>query len=161
MSQDISCPPQMRNGGLTPAHLSPFLATLSGLPHWLVPPQRTPELLPPESASWVATIAEAHFEVIISQRMISLYQESLAQYDNHAAHTQQVKAMQSAVLAKWQCQENATRAQALAEEASMHRRHNNNLHAITDGFVINLDLLVDRVVSWDGADNVNTLLAIN
>ncbi len=39
MSQNpLPCPPQMMNGGSPPAHLYPSPATLSGPPHWLVPP---------------------------------------------------------------------------------------------------------------------------
>ena len=41
----LPCPPQMRNGGPPPAHLSSSTAFSLGEPRWLYPPQRAPDAL--------------------------------------------------------------------------------------------------------------------
>ena len=43
----LPCPPQMRNGGPPPAHLSSSSAFALGESRWLYPPQRAPDVLRP------------------------------------------------------------------------------------------------------------------
>ncbi len=101
MSQNsLPCPPQMRNCGLPPAHLSSSSATLLGLPCWLAPPQCTPEQCAPEHASSVTTDTLAHYNTLIINRAIAFYQARLAQ----------MEAAWSAALAKWQRQEDPAHA---------------------------------------------------
>jgi hypothetical protein len=146
-------PLQMRNGGSPPAHLPSSTATLLDPLHWLAPPQRAPEPQPPVHMSDAATSALAHYNKIISQRMISLYKQALTKCAELAAHAQQVETAQSVALAAWQRQEDAAHAQALAEEADIQRHCDDTFPAITNGFAMDLDILTVEMASWHGADD--------
>jgi len=71
-----------------------------------------------------------------------------------------VETARSAELAAWQRQEDAAHTQALAEEADMRRRHDDNLRAVTAGFAIDFDILEVEVASWHDADDAMALLAM-
>jgi hypothetical protein len=150
----------MRNGGSPPAHLPSSTATPLDPLHWLAPPQRTPEPQPPVHASDAATSALAHYEEIMSQQMISLHEQALAECAKLAAHAQRVETARSVALATWQRQEDAVHAQALAEEADIRRHRDNIFRTITDRFAINLNILVVEMASWHGADDAMALLAM-
>jgi hypothetical protein len=107
-----------------------------------------------------ATSALAHYNEIISQRMISLYVQALAECAELAAHAQRVETAQSVALAAWQRQKDATHVQALAEEADIWRHCDDTFRAITDGFAIDLDILAVEMASWHSADNGMVLLAM-
>jgi hypothetical protein len=150
----------MRNGGSPLAHLPSSTATPLDPLRWLAPPQRTPEPQPPVRASDAATSALAHYNEIISQRMIYLYKKALTECAELAAHAQRVETARSIALAAWQRQEDAAHAQALAEEADIHHHRVDTFRAITNGFAINLDILAVEMASWHGADNAMVLLAM-
>jgi hypothetical protein len=150
----------MRNGGLPPAHLLSSTATPLDPLRWLVPPQRAPEPQPPVHASDAATSALAHYDEIISQRMISLYKQALAKCAELAAQAQRVETARSVALATWQHQEDAAHEQALAEEADIQRHRDDTFRAITDGFTINPNILAVEMASWHGADDAMALLAM-
>jgi hypothetical protein len=98
MSQNpLPCRPQIRNGGLPLAHLFSSTAALLDPQYWIEPPQRAPE-----HASVDATLlTKAHFDAIMCNMMIALYQEGrLAQCAKHSERTQQVEALGFAALAK-------------------------------------------------------------
>jgi hypothetical protein len=156
----LQYPPQMRNGGSPPAHLPSSMATPLDPLRWLAPPQRAPDLQPPVRASDAASSALAHYEEIMSQQMISLYKQALAECAELAAHAQRVETTQSIALAEWQRQEDAAHAQALAEEADIRCRRDNTIRAITDGFAINLDILAVEMASWHGTGDVMALFAM-
>ncbi len=104
MSQEsITRPPQMRNSGLPQAHLPSSTATPLDPPRWLAPPQRAPEPQPPVCASDAATSALAHYKEIMSQKMISLYKQALAECAKLAAHAQQMETARSVTLVTWGC----------------------------------------------------------
>jgi hypothetical protein len=153
-------PLQMRNGGSPPAHLPSSMATPLDPLRWLVPPQRAPEPQPPVHASDAATSALAHYEEIMSQQMISLHKQALAECAKLAAHAQRVETAQSVALAAWQHQEDAAHAQELAEEADIRRHCNDTFRAITNGFTIDLNILAVEMASWHGADDAMALLAM-
>jgi hypothetical protein len=153
-------PLQMRNGGSPPAHLPSSTATPLDPLRWLAPPQRSPEPQPPVRVSDAATSALAHYEEIMSQQMISLHEQALAECAELAAHAQQVETARSIALAAWQCQEDAAHAQALAEEADIRRHRDDTFRAITNGFAIDLDILAVEMASWHGADDAMVLLAM-
>jgi hypothetical protein len=111
-------------------------------------------------ASVAATSALAHYDEIMSQQMISLYEQALTECAELAAHAQRVETARSIALAAWQRQEDAAHAQALAEEADIRRHRDNTFRAITDGFVINLDILAVEMASWHGADDAMALLTM-
>jgi hypothetical protein len=92
--------------------------------------------------------------------MISFHDEALAACADIAAHAQRVETARSAELAAWQRQEDAAHTQALAEEADMRRRHDDNLRAVTAGFAIDFDILEVEVASWHDADDAMALLAM-
>jgi hypothetical protein len=150
----------MGNGGLPPAHLPSFTATPLDPLRWLAPPQRAPEPQPPVRASDAATSALAHYKEIMSQQMISLHEQALAECAKLAAHAQWVETLQSVVLAAWRCQEDAAHAQALAKEANIRHHREDTFRAITDGFAIDLDILAVEMASWHGADDAMALLAM-
>jgi hypothetical protein len=158
--ESITRPPQMSNGGLPLAHLPSSMATPLDPLRWLAPPQRAPWPQPPLCASDAATSALAHYDKIMSQQMISLYKQALAKYAKLAVHAQWVETAQSVALAAWQCQEDAAHVQALTKEADIQQPRDDTFRAITDGFAINLDILVVKMVSWHGADNMMALLAM-
>ncbi len=155
MSRDyLPCPPQMRNGGLPPAHLSFSLEfTLLHPCHWLAPPQHAPERHAPDCVIYVATYALAQYNAIIDDRAINLLKVHLAHCAKHAEHVQQADTTQSTALAKWQCQEDATITNVLAKEVDMQSRHNDSLCTITDDFTIELDSRRIMVPS-NGMDDV-------
>jgi hypothetical protein len=153
-------PLQMRNGGLLPAHLPSSMATPLDPLRWLAPPQRAPEPQPPVRASDAATSALAHYEEIISQRMISLYEQALAKCAELAAHAQRVETARSVALVAWQRQEDAVHVQALAKGADIQRHRDDTFRAITNGFAIDLDILAVEMASWYGADDTMALLAM-
>jgi hypothetical protein len=153
-------PLQMRNGGSLPAHLPPSTATPLDPLRWLAPFQRAPEPQPPVHASNAATSALAHYDEIISQRMISLYKQALAKCAKLAVHPQRVETAQSVVLAAWQHQEDAVHAQALAKKADIRCHHDDAFRVITNGFAINLDILPAKMASWRGGENAMALLAM-
>jgi hypothetical protein len=153
-------PLQMRNGGSPPAHLPSSTATPLDPLRWLAAPQRAPEPQPPVRASDAATSALAHYEEIMSQKMISLHKQALAECAELAAHAQRVETARSVALAAWQCQKDAAHAQALAKEADIRRHRDDTFRAITDGFAINLDILAVKMASWHGADDAMALLAM-
>ncbi len=68
---------------------------------WLAPPQRAPEPQPPVHASDAATSALAHYKEIMSQQMISLHKQALAECAKLAAHAQHVETARSIALAAW------------------------------------------------------------
>jgi hypothetical protein len=103
----------MRNGGSPPAHLPSSTATPLDPLRWLGPPQHAPEPQPPVHASDAATSALAHYEEIISQW---IFDQALAECAKLAAHAQRAMTALSVAMAAWQCQEDATHAQALAEK---------------------------------------------
>jgi hypothetical protein len=140
-------PLKMRNGGLPLAHLPSSTATLLDPLHWLALPQCAPEPQPPVRASDAATSFLAHYDEIISQRMISLYEQALVECAELTAHAQRVETARSVALAAWQRQEDAAHMQALAKEADIQRHHNDTFRAITDGFAINLDILAVECLS--------------
>jgi hypothetical protein len=146
-------PLQMRNGGSPPAHLPSSTATPLDPLRWLSPPQRALEPQPPVRASDAATSALAHYKEIMSQQMISLNEQALAEYAELAAHAQRVETAPSIALAAWRRQEDATHAQTLAEEADMPRHRDDTFRAITNGFAIDLDILAVEMASWHGADD--------
>jgi hypothetical protein len=153
-------PLQMRNGGSLPAHLPSSTATPLDPLHWLAPPQCAPEPQPPVRASDAATSALAHYNEIISQQMISLYEQALAKCAELAAHAQWVETARSVALAAWQRQEDAAHAQALAKEADIQRHCIDTFCTITDGFTIDLDILAVEMASWHGADDAMALLVM-
>jgi hypothetical protein len=153
-------PLQMRNGGSPPAHLPSSTATPLDPLRWLAPPQCAPEPQPPVHASDAVTSALAHYEEIMSQQMISLHEQALAECAKLVAHAQRVETARSVALAAWQCQEDATHAQALAEEADIRCHRDDTFRAITDRFVINLDILTVKMASWHGVDDAMALLAM-
>ncbi len=153
-------PLQVRNGGSPPAHLPSSTATPLNPPRWLAPPQHAPEPQPPVRASDAATSALAHYEEIMSQQMISLLEQALAECAELAAHAQRVETARSVALATWRRQEDATHAQALAEEADIQRHRDDTFRAITDGFAINLDILAVKMATWHGADDAMALLVM-
>ena len=122
----LPCPSQMRNGGSPPTHLSSPTATALGEPRWLHPPKRAPEPGAPARASYVATFALACYNEVVSHMMISVHDAALAACADIAAHAQRVETARSAALAAWHRQEDAVHTQALAEEADMRRRHDDN-----------------------------------
>jgi hypothetical protein len=156
----LSYPLKMRNGGSPPAHLPSSTATPLDPLHWLAPPQCAPALQPPVCASDDATSALAHYEEIMSQLMISLHEQALAECAELAAHAQRVETARSVALAAWQCQEDAAHAQALAEEADIRRHRDDTFRAITNKFAINLDILAVKMASWHGAEDVMVLLTM-
>jgi hypothetical protein len=158
--ESITRPPQLRNGGSPLAHLPSSTATPLDPLRWLAPPQRAPELQPPVRASDAATSTLAHYNEIMSQQMISLYKQALAECAELAAHAQRVETAQSVVLAAWRRQEDAAHVQALAEETDIRCRRNDTFHAITNGFAINLNILAVEMASWHGADDAMALLAM-
>jgi hypothetical protein len=112
-------------------------------------------------ASGVATVTLAHYEEIISEIMISLTEQALAECAELAAHAQQVGTARSTALAVWRCQEDAANMQALAKEAGMQRHCDDTLRSINDGFAINLDIIAVEVASWhDKVDDAMALLAM-
>ena len=145
---------------MPPAHLLSSTATPLDPLRWLVPPQRAPEPQPPVHASDAATSALAHYDEIISQRMISLYKQALAKCAELAAQAQRVETARSVALATWQHQEDAAHEQALAEEADIQRHRDDTFRAITDGFTINPNILAIKMASWHGADDAMVLLAM-
>ena len=153
-------PLQMRNGGSPPAHLPSSTAPPLDPLRWLAPPQRAPEPQPPVRTSDAATSALAHYEEIMSQQMISLHEQALAECAELAAHAQRVETARSVALAAWRRQEDAAHAQALAEEADIRRNRDDTFRAITDGFAIDLDILAVEMASWHGADDAMALLAM-
>jgi hypothetical protein len=156
----VPYPLQMRNGGSPPAHLPSSTATPLDPLRWLAPPQSAPEPQPPVRTSDAATSALAHYKEIMSQQMISLHEQALAECAKLAAHDQWVETAQSVALAAWQRQEDAVHAQALAEEADIRCHRNDIFRAITDGFAIDLDILAVKMASWHGADDAMALLAM-
>jgi hypothetical protein len=150
----------MRNGGSPPAHLPSSTATPLDPLRWLAPPQCAPESQYPVCVSDAATSAFAHYDEIISQWMISLYEQALAKCTELAVHTQRVETTRSIALAAWQCQEDAAHVQALAEEADIQCQRDDTFCAITDGFTINLDILGVEMASWHGPDDVMALLVM-
>jgi hypothetical protein len=158
--ESITRPPQMRDGGLLPAHLPSSMATPLDPPRWLAPPPCTPEPHTPVPASDVTTIVLARFNAIINERMISMNRQFLAQSAKLTLQAQWVETAQSTTLATWQHQEDAAHAQALAEEADMQHHHDDTLSMITEGFPINLSNLAVEVASWDGTDEAMALLAM-
>jgi hypothetical protein len=104
---------------LPPAHLPSSTATPLDPLCWLAPPQRAPEPQPLVRANDAATSALAHYDEIISQWMISLFDQAIAECAELAAHTQRMETAQSVALATWQCQEDSVHAQALAKEADI------------------------------------------
>jgi hypothetical protein len=76
MSRDpLLCPPQMRNGGLPLAHLSPSNASPLDAPRWLLPSQRTPDCM--EGA--LCSVILANHGAIQDNLMIALRLEVIAQ----------------------------------------------------------------------------------
>jgi hypothetical protein len=150
----------MRNGGSPPAHLSSSTATPLDPLRLLAPPQRAPEPQPPVHASDATTSALAHYEEIMSQQMISLHKQALAKCAELTAHAQRVETTRSVALAAWQRQEDAAHAQALAKEADIRRHRDDTFCTITNGFAIDLDILMVEMASWHGADNAMALLAM-
>jgi hypothetical protein len=120
-------------------HLSSSSAAILGPHHWLAPPHRAPERGAPDRASYVATYTLAQYDAVVLHRAIQILQARLAQDAKNAERTQRVETARSAVLAEWQRHEDAALATALAEEADMQRRHDDNLRMITDGFKIDLE----------------------
>ncbi len=153
-------PLQLRSGGSPLAHLPSSTATPLDPLRWLAPPQRAPEPQPPVRASDAATSALAHYNEIISQRMIFLYKQALAECAELAVHAQRVETTRSIALAAWQRQEDAAHAQALAEEADIQCHRNDTFRAISNGFAINLNILAVEMASWHGADATMALLAM-
>ena len=153
-------PLQTGNGGSPPAHLPSSTATPFDPLCWLAPPQRAPEPQPLMHTSDAATSPLAHYDEIMSQQMISFYEQALAKCAKLAAHAQQVETARSIALAAWRCQEDAANMQALAEEADIRRHRDDTFRAITDGFAINLDILAVKMASWHGADDAMALLAM-
>ncbi len=109
----------MRNGGLPPAHLPSSTVTPLDPLRWLVPPQCASEPQPLVRESDAATSPLAHYDEIISQRMISLYNQALAKCAKLAVHAQGVETAQSVALSAWRRQEDAAHAQALANEVDI------------------------------------------
>jgi hypothetical protein len=142
------------------AHLPSSMATPLDPLRWLAPPQRAPEPQPPLCTSDAATSALAHYDKIISQWMISLYKQALAECAELPAHAQRVETARSVALAAWRRQEDAVHAQALAEEAVIQCQGDNTFRAITNGFAIGLDILAVEMASWHGADDVMALLGM-
>jgi hypothetical protein len=62
------------------------------------------------------------------------------------------------VLAAWQRQEDAAHAQALAQETDIQRHRDDTFRIITNGFAIDLNILVVEMASWHGVDNAMALL---
>jgi hypothetical protein len=153
-------PLQMRNGGSPPAHLPSSMATPLDPLRWLVPPQCIPKPQPLVHTSDAATCALAHYEEIMSQQMIPLHVQALTKCAELAAHAQRVETAQSVALATWQHLEDAAHAQALAEEADIRRHRDDTFRTITNGFVINLDILAVKMASWHGTDDAMALLAM-
>jgi hypothetical protein len=83
----------------------------------------------------------------MSQKMISLYKQTLAECAKLAAHAQRMETARSVALAAWGRQEDAAHAQALAKEADIRCRHDNIFCAITNGFAINLNILAVKMES--------------
>ena len=81
----------------------------------------------------------------------------LSQAAKNTERAQWVETARSAALAEWRRQEDAAFAKALAEEADMQRRHDVDLHTITDGFMIDLESLGIMVHSY-GRDDVSAML---
>ncbi len=150
----------MRNGGSPLAHLPSSTATPLDPLRWFVPPQRAPEPQPPVRVSDAATSALPHYEEIMSQQMISLHKQALAECAKLTAHAQRVETTRSVALAAWQRQEDAAHAQALADEADTRCRRNDTFRAINNGFAIDLDILAVKMESWHGADYAMALLAM-
>jgi hypothetical protein len=115
---------------------------------------------PPVHASDAATSALAHYNEIISQWMISLYEQALAKCAELAAHAQRVETARSVALAAWRRQEDAAHVQALAEEADIRRHRDDTFRTITDGFAIDLNILAVEMASWHGADDAMAMLAM-
>jgi hypothetical protein len=136
------------------------MATSLDPPRWLAPPQRAPEPQPPVRASDAATSALAHYEEFMSQQMISLLEQALAECAELAAHTQRVETARFVTLAAWRRQEDAAHAQALAEEADIQRHRDDTFRAITDEFAIDLNILAVKMATWHGADDAMALLAM-
>jgi hypothetical protein len=120
-------------------HLSSSSAAILGPRHWLAPPQRAPERGTPDRASYVATYALAQYDAVVLDRAIQILQARLAQDAKNAEHTQRTQTARSAALAEWQRQEDDALATALAKEADMQCRHDDDLRMITDGFMIDLE----------------------
>ncbi len=76
---------------MPPVHLPSSTATPLDPLCWLAPPQCAPEPQPPVRVSDAATSALAHYNEIISQQMISLYEQALAECAELAAHAQRVE----------------------------------------------------------------------
>ena len=56
--ESLPCPPQMRNGGSPPAHLSSSTAVALGESRWLYPPQHAPNALRPLFSDFLAAQCE-------------------------------------------------------------------------------------------------------
>jgi hypothetical protein len=83
MSQDsLPCPPQIRNSGSPPAHLSLSNTTPLDAPSWLLTPQRTPDCVEGIAGSAVL----AHHGEIHNNLMIALRLELIAQNAELARH---------------------------------------------------------------------------
>jgi hypothetical protein len=161
MSRDsLPCPPQMRNSCSLLAHLCSSLATLLGLPRWLMLPQRIPKQCAPKPASYATTYALAQYNAVVIDRAIQLHQACLAQCTELNEHGQRVEAARSTALVKWQYQEDATHTKVLVKEADMQCHQNEFLHAIMGRFVIDLYSLMVKAVSWDIMDDATALLAM-
>jgi hypothetical protein len=155
--ESLPCPPQMRNGGSLPAHLSSSFAAILGPRRWLAPPKCTPALGAPDCTSYEATYTLTQYNTVIVDRAINILQVHLSQATKNAERAHRVETARSAALAKWRRQEDVALAKALAKEAEMQRRHDVDLHTITNGFMIDLESLGIMVHSY-GRDDVSAML---
>jgi hypothetical protein len=157
MSRDsLPCPPQMRNGGSPPTHLSPSNATLLDAPHWLLPPQRAPDC----TKGVVGSVILAHHGAIHDNLMIALRLELIAQNAELARHDQGVEAKRSKALAQWRHREDTVHAKALAIEADMHCCHKDTTRAIMATLAMHLDTLASTVASWIRAEDCSYKIAL-